>query len=104
MTTPLLGAILTIFLETEPGCDNLTGFFRGGELSWPNTGELKYTVTCGMGDGTSLDTNQIKSLATNFKHPITTSTRTTDVSSSCKVMCNPGTMIHVPSKLRLSPT
>ena len=87
-----------VFLEAEPGCPQMTSFFRGGELSWPTTGELKYTVTCGMGDGTSLDTNQIKSLSTNFKHPITTSTRTTDVSSSCKVTCNPGTMIHAPSK------
>jgi len=82
--------------KAEPGCPQMTSFFRGGELTWPTTGELKYTVTCGMGDGTSLDTNQIKSLSTNFKHPITTSTRTTDVSSSCKVRCNPGTMIHAP--------
>ena len=83
--------------EAEPGCSRLTDFMKGFELSWPN-GDLKYDVTCGMGDGSFLDAVGIKSLSEDVKHPISTSYRSNDGSNYCKITCKPGTMIHVPSK------
>ena len=86
-----------LILESEPGCEKMTTFMKGFELSWPN-GDLKYDVTCGMGDGTFLDAVGIKSLGDDAKHPISTSYRSNDGSNYCKMTCKPGTMLHVPSK------
>jgi hypothetical protein len=79
----------------------MTTFMKGFELSWPN-GDLKYDVTCGMGDGTFLDAVGIKSLGDDAKHPISTSYRSNDGSNYCKMTCKPGTMLHVPKYAKTS--
>lgn len=87
--------------KAEPGCQKMTDFMKGFELTWPN-GDLKYDVTCGMGDGSFLDAIGIKSLDDSAKHPISTSYRSNDGSNYCKVTCKPGTMLHVPKYAKTS--
>merc|ERR1712110_973311 len=82
--------------EAPKGCSNFNNDFNTGHLMW-SADSPKYSVQCGMGDGTFLDWSSIGEKAISL-HPISTNIRNNDGANSCVIKCNPGTIGQYPGK------
>jgi hypothetical protein len=83
--------------KAPKGCTNFNNDFSTGHLMWA-AGQPKYSVTCGMGDGTFLDWTAIGDQR-SILHPISTNIRSNDGANSCRIQCNPGTIGQYPGTI-----
>lgn len=78
-------------------CSNVVHDLKNGKfVKYPN-GELRFTVECGFGDGTSMTQDEIAA-DESLRHPITKNTGAgLDNSDSCLLKCKPGQIGQFPA-------